>query len=208
MPVRSNVRFRRRVVLEMLPDENELLQRLAAAHGSIRGTILSALRLLETDESDTLRARVVDLEAKLAKTKDQAATAKSRLKDDEAGIAKVGAELTNARTALREAQTLERQTKAALTKLQARAAELKDEAALLRDLQIRYLYCADCGKFIGEDEWAEQPVSEGVALLRIPANPNTQSGVFERSSVGGRVAADARPCRVPLVTSLSFVSRG
>lgn len=164
MPIRSAVRFRRRVVLEMLPDENELLQRLAAAHGSIRGTILSGLRLLETDESDTLRARVAELEAKLAKTKDQAATATSRLKADEVGIAKVQVELTSARTALREAQTRERQAKAALTKLQARAADLQDEAALFGDLQIHYLYCADCGTFIGEDEWAEQPVTEGVAL--------------------------------------------
>lgn len=164
MVIRSDVRFRRRVVLEMLPDENELLQRLAAAHGSIRGTILAALRLLETDESDTLRARVVDLEAKLAKTKEHAAAAKSRLKDDEAGIAKVQSDLTSARTALRDAQTRERQTRAAHTKLQARAADLHDEAAVLGDLQLRHLYCADCAKFVGEGEWAEQPVSEGVAL--------------------------------------------
>jgi len=164
MPGRSAVRFRRRVVLEMLPDENDLLQRLAAAHGSIRGTILSALRLLETDESDKLRARITELEAKLAKTKEQAATAKSRLKNDETSTAKVQSDLTSARTALRDAQTRERQTKAALTKQQARAADLQAEATLLGDLQIHYLYCADCGTFIGEDEWAEQPASKGVAL--------------------------------------------
>ncbi len=161
MPPKSDVRFRRRVVLEMLPEENELLQRLAAKHGTLRGTILSALRLLETDESEQLRARVGNLEAQLKRVGAQAAAAKTRRTQDDETAAKAQAEVDRMTTALRGEEARHRGTTSALKKAQAQAEEFRQEAQRLAHLQIRHLYCPACSSFVSEDDWAEQPLQGG-----------------------------------------------
>jgi len=48
MPRRRSAepRYRRRVVLELTPDESTVLDRLADRHGTIRGAVLAGWRLL------------------------------------------------------------------------------------------------------------------------------------------------------------------
>ncbi len=158
------MRFRRRVVLEMLPDENELLQRVARGHGTMRGALLTGLRLLESDELGQLRATVADLQIKLGKAQRQLSAKKTRKADQATAAAKTQSELERLRGGARDAKAELRKTKSALTKAEGQAADWARHARRLENVAIRFLFCPMCGTFVGEDEWAEQATRKGVGI--------------------------------------------
>ena len=58
-------RYRRRVVLELTPDESTILDSLANRHGTLRGAVLAGLRELEANRSAELEAQANELQERL-----------------------------------------------------------------------------------------------------------------------------------------------
>lgn len=183
MSTKPEVRFRRRVVLEMLPDENELLQRVAKAHGTMRGALLTGLRLLESDELGQLRATVAELEGKLARSQQQLSATKTRKADQATAAAKVQSELERVHASAREAQAELRKTKSALTKADKLAEDWTQHAHRLENLAIRHLFCASCNDFVPEKEWAEQSSRDGVGIYHEAHDYKEKSGLLAPATV-------------------------
>jgi erythromycin esterase-like protein len=161
MPRRSaEPRYRRRVVLELTPDESDLLDRLADSHGTIRGAVLAGLTGLETN-------RAGDLEAQVRKLSDTVTSTKAALADERAGrAADLGAakkERTVARDALKGESQSVRDTKDQLREARTKLAEqttarrAADELRKATQWQLFHnLYCSICQKMAPEAEWAEE----------------------------------------------------
>jgi hypothetical protein len=161
MPRRSaEPRYRRRVVLELTPEESDLLDRLADGHGTIRGAVLAGLTGLETN-------RVSELEAQVRDLTDTVASTKAALSGEGAGRA---ADLTaakkqhaDARDALKGEQQSVRDTKAQLRETRAKLAEQTTARRAADDLRkaaqdqlFHHLYCSICKRLAPEAEWAEE----------------------------------------------------
>lgn len=170
MPRRSaEPRYRRRVVLELTPDESDLLDRLADGHGTIRGAVLAGLTGLETNRTDELEAQVRSLT-------DSVASTQTALADERVGHA---ADLTTAKqqhaeqrdTLKGESQSV-RDTKAQLRETRAKLAEQTSARRSADDLReatqeqlFHHLYCSICKRLVPEAEWAEEPDGKGGAYV-------------------------------------------
>lgn len=153
----EGIRYRRRVVLEMVPDESDLLRQLAAKHGTMRGAILAGLRLLETDGSHKLRARLKTIEAQLTTAKTQAANAADVQRDEQlARESKAQRELAKVQAALDREQATHASAKKALTTANARGGRLERALRNEEGRRIAELYCSECGKLVPITECAEQ----------------------------------------------------
>lgn len=165
-------RYRRRVVLEITPDESKLLNRQADRHGTIRAAVLAGLAALETDRSAELVAQVEQL------TKQLAAVEQARGSEQDRGateLASLQTQLTEAQQALKAAQAQARELRADLRQTKAklsnerdarRAAEQHHQAARAR--LVHHAYCAVCDKLVPEAEWAEEPWRDGFAIYHQP----------------------------------------
>ncbi|PZR64173.1 MAG: hypothetical protein DLM71_03110 [Chloroflexi bacterium] len=187
MPRSAEPRYRRRVVLELTPDESEVLDRLAEQHGTIRGAVLVGLRELEVKRSAELEAQARDLADRLATTQQAAqvdhdrtaaelAALTEQLVASRAALKAVKAEAREARADLRAAKaTLSAQTSARKT------AETARQAAQAR--LVRHAYCAACDKLVPEAAWAEQPWRNGYATY------HKEHGFREKGSFLGQPAS-------------------
>jgi hypothetical protein len=148
-------------VLELTPDESDLLDRLADSHGTIRGAVLAGLTGIETNRTNELEARVRDL-------KDTVASTKAALAEERAGHAADLEAAKQERTVARDALKGERQslggTKAQLQETRAKLAEQTTARSSADELRkatqwqlFHQLYCSICGKMAPEAEWAEEP---------------------------------------------------
>lgn len=170
MPRRSaEPRYRRRVVLELTPDESDLLDRMADRHGTIRGAVLAGMTGLDTNKTSELEAQVRELTDSVAST--QAALAEERAgRAADLGAAKK--ERMVARDALKgEAQSV-RETKAQLRETRAKLAEQTTARRAADDLRkateeqlFHHLYCSICQGFAPDAEWAEEPDGKGGAYV-------------------------------------------
>ncbi len=153
----EGIRYRRRVVLEMVPDESDLLHQLAAKHGTMRGAILAGLRLLETDESQKLRARLKTIEAQLTTAKTQAANAADAHRDERlARESKAQRELAKVQAALDREQAAHASTKKALTAANEQRGRLERALRDEEGRRISELYCSACEKLVAMTACAEQ----------------------------------------------------
>src|SRR5579859_4382628 len=75
-------RYRRRVVLELTPDESIVLDRLADRHGTIRGAVLAGLGELDTHRSTELEAQAADLRKRLEQAERDAKAGRQRATAD------------------------------------------------------------------------------------------------------------------------------
>jgi erythromycin esterase-like protein len=162
MPRRSpQPRYRRRVVLELTPDESDLLDRLADSHGTIRGAVLAGLTGLDTDRTDELKAQVLKL-------RDTVTSTKAALADERAGHATdleaAKKQQAEARDALKGERQSVSDTKAQLQETRAKLAEQTtarrsaDELRTATQWQLFHnLYCSICQEMAPEAEWAEEP---------------------------------------------------
>jgi hypothetical protein len=186
MPRRSaEPRYRRRVVLELTPDESGLLDRLAEHHGTIRGAVLVGLRELEADRSAELETQVRDLTEQLAAADRSAAD----------GLDRLAAELA---TAMDQAVTSRKELKAAQAERKAAREDLREARAKLSNARgaaeaqrralearlIRHAYCGACGKFVPDSEWAEQPDGQqGVYVYHKPDGFRPKPGLLQPPTV-------------------------
>lgn len=162
-------RYRRRVVLEMTPDESVLLDRLADKQGTIRGAVLAGLHTLEADRSAELEARVAELTNKLAKADERSQTDRRRTVEERSTL---DAQLAEAKRALKAAQAAAndlradlRDTRAKLRREHAARATAEDATRAAQELFVHHAHCAACDKLVPESEWAEQPWRNGFATF-------------------------------------------
>lgn len=185
MPRRSaEPRYRRRVVLELTPDESDLLDRLANAHGTIRGAVLVGLRALAADRSADLEARHREMTEQLAVAERSAAEERVRL----------AAELSDATNLV---ATSRKELKAAQAELKAARADLREARAKLSNARgtaetrrralearlIHHAFCGACGKLVPESEWAEQAAQGGIITYHKPDGFRPESGLFKPPTV-------------------------
>jgi len=160
-------RYRRRVVLELTPDESAVLDALADRHGTMRGAVLAGLHELETDRSASLESELAMLNERLATAKREAhaerARASAELTAEHEGSVASRQALKPAETKLRELRADVRELKAKLATAGA-ARRASEQARLTAEaLRVRHAYCAACDKLVPEAEWAEQAYGQGFA---------------------------------------------
>jgi len=186
MPRRSaEPRYRRRVVLELTPDESGLLDRLAEHHGTIRGAVLVGLRALEADRSAELEAQLREMTEQLAAAERSAAEERDRL----------AAELSDATkqvaTSQKELKAAQAEHKAAREDLRAARARLSNargtaetQRRALEARLIHHAFCGACGKLVPETEWAEQPDGQqGVYVYHKPDGFRPKPGLLQQPTV-------------------------
>lgn len=162
-------RYRRRVVLEMTPDESVLLDRLADHHGTIRGAVLAGLRAVETDRKAELEATVAELTKLLAKAGDLKDTNQQGATEERSGF---NERLAEAKRAVKAADAVAkalradvRDTRAKLKREHATRVTAEDAARAAQELLVHHAFCAACDKLVPESEWAEQPWRDGFATF-------------------------------------------
>jgi hypothetical protein len=160
-------RYRRRVVLELTPDESAILDPLANRHGTIRGAVLAGLRELEANRSASLEAQASDLNQRLEKAKQSA-----QVDHDQATaeVAAVSGELAASRKTLQVVRRQTKQVRADLDDVKAKLAkqtaarQAADQARQAAEaLAVHNAHCANCDKLVPEAEWAELPWGKGFA---------------------------------------------
>lgn len=182
-------RYRRRVVLEITPDESTLLDRLADRHGTIRGALMAGLTELESDRTAELDAQVAQLTGQLAAEQKRGKAEHDREATQRAGLETQVADVTQA---LKDAQARAKEQRAELRETRAklsnerdarRAAEQMRQAA--ERLLVHHAFCATCNKLVPEAEWAEQPAERGVYVYHQPHGFHDKDGGFlgEKASV-------------------------
>ena len=180
-------RYRRRVVLEMTPEESVLLDRLADKRGTIRGAVLAGLHTLEADRSAELEARVGELTKQLAKADERSQTDRRRTAEERSTLDAQLAEATRAvKAAQAEAKDLRadlRETRAKLKREHAARATAEDATRAAQALFVHHAFCAACDKLVPESEWAEQPWRNGVATF------HKRHGFHEKSGFVGPPAS-------------------
>ena len=185
MPRRSaEPRYRRRVVLELTPDESDLLDRLADSHGTIRGAVLVGLRELEADRSADLEAQVRDLTAQLATAKRSAADERKRLA---AELAAATAQVATSRKELKAAQAEGKAAREDLREARAKLSNARGAAdtqrLALEARLVHHVFCGACGKLVPESEWAEQAAQGGVITYHKPDGFRPKPGLLNLPTV-------------------------
>ena len=170
MPRRSpEPRYRRRVVLELTPDESDLLDRLANAHGTIRGAVLVGLRALEADRSADLEAQLREMTEQLAVAERSAAEERDRLA---AELSDATNQVATSRKELKAAQAEHKAAREDLREARAKLSNARGAAQTQRRALearlVHHVYCGACGKLVPESEWAEQAAQGGVVTYHQP----------------------------------------
>lgn len=185
MPRRSpQPRYRRRVVLELTPDESDLLDRLADGHGTIRGAVLVGLRALEADRSADLEAQVRDLTAQLATAKRSAADERKRLA---AELAAATAQVATSRKELKAAQADGKAARSDLREAKAKLSNARGAAETqrlaLEARLVHHAFCGACEKLVPDSEWAEQAAQGGFITYHKPDGFHPQSRLLQPATV-------------------------
>lgn len=178
-------RYRRRVVLELTPDESTVLDALADRHGTLRGAILAGLHELEADRSAGFESQVTDMSARLERAERDA-----QAERDEAAaeVASLREELAASRRELKAARAEYKATRENLREARAKFSNARDTAKVqLRAVEaraIRHAYCGACNKFVPESEWAEQPDGqEGAYIYHKPDGFRPKPALLQPSTM-------------------------
>jgi DNA repair exonuclease SbcCD ATPase subunit len=177
-------RYRRRVVLELTPDESTILDALADRHGTLRGAVLAGLRELEANRSAELEAHVTDLRKRLESAEQDAQAGSDQAA---AGVAAINEQLATSRKELKVAQAERKAVREDLRSARARLSNARDAAETQRRALearlVHHAYCGSCGKLVPESEWAEQAGQGGVLTYHKPDGFRTKSGLRQQSSI-------------------------
>lgn len=157
-------RYKRRFLVEFTPNESDLLDRLGLSRGTKRRAILDGLRLLESGELETLRGSVAALERERDAAAAEAAVAAAQVAEggtlrDE--LMATTSRLRDERGDLKSARASLRQAKQDLGSARRDLAAAQAEIRRLASLVPHHAFCAACGKYVPETEWAEQPTEKG-----------------------------------------------
>ncbi|HEX5264188.1 MAG TPA: hypothetical protein VFW13_11710 [Phenylobacterium sp.] len=179
--------LRRRVIIELRPDELPLLTAAQERHGTKRAAIVAALRAearVEDVEAALARHSTerAQLEARLADTTKAAATEKARLaKERDAALAKadksakaVAGHKTAATRTAREAAGEAERLRGLLDRCDTIIAELESRV-------VDWAYCARCHTWAPRHEWAWEAEDDGEYAYHQPCGDHGP-GVLDASS--------------------------
>jgi chromosome segregation ATPase len=159
-------RYRRRVVLELTPDESALLDSLADRHGTLRGAILAGLHELEANRSADLESQVTDMTARLERAERDAQAGRDQAA---AQVASLSEQLAASRRDVKTAQAEYKATRENLHETRAKQSNARGAMqAQLRVLEaqlVHHAFCGACNRFVPESEWAEEPDGRGGAYV-------------------------------------------
>jgi hypothetical protein len=161
-------RYRRRFIVEFGPEDSDLVDRMGVAHKTKRAAILAGLRLLDSDESDQLRARIASLETDLKTAKASGAATGAQAQQSKSARAEVAADLRAERAAHRETKATLRATKERLAEARRAAATSEAECRRLANLIPKTAHCPNCDKLVPDSEWAETPARDGFDVYHKP----------------------------------------
>lgn len=180
MPRRSaEPRYRRRVVLELTPDESDLLDRLANAHGTIRGAVLVGLRTLQADRSTDLEAQLREMTERLAATKQLAAKERGRLVTElAAATEQVATNRKELKAAQADRKAVRENLREARAKLSNARGAAETERRALEARLVHHAFCGACGGLVPELEWAEQAAQGGVLIYHKPDGFRLKPGLL------------------------------
>ena len=154
-------RYRRRFIVEFGPEDSDLVDRMGVAHKTKRAAILAGLRLLDSDESDQLRARIGRLETDLKAATASAAATWAQAQQSRSDRLQAAADLRAERTAHRETKARLQAARTTIADAKRSLGQLESERARLDALIPHNAFCGYCGKLVPEAEWAETPAREG-----------------------------------------------
>lgn len=151
--------LRRRVIVEFTPEQLALLDQAEARHGTKRAGIVAALAAYATPTPSDGEAGRSSARAKA----DKAQAAKLRVAEDDPGAAQT--ELSSLRTARAKAEAKASELREQLEHADrvriaiedawaSKAAQLNELIDTLRTQIPDAAYCARCGKWVPEPEWA------------------------------------------------------
>ncbi|MFI5258998.1 MAG: hypothetical protein ACHQ01_05230 [Candidatus Limnocylindrales bacterium] len=161
MALPSVGRYRRRFIVEYGPEDSALMDRMGVAHKTKRAAILAGLRLLDSDESDQLRARIARLETDLSAAKASAVATGAQAQQSTSDRIQAVADVRAERTAHRETRAKLQTARSMITDLKVSVGQLERERARIDALVPRHAFCGACGKLVPEAEWAETPARDG-----------------------------------------------
>lgn len=186
--------FRKRIPLELAPEDLALLRSLQSAHGSMRATLLAGLEALdrvERAESEqaalveartTAEVRVAELEADVARLRKATTSHKTKAKQTSAATKNVAD-----RTA-KQIRTLEARVEE-LTRALADAQHTLDDTSqtLLEfdETRVDELRCPRCGEFAPSEEWGYEQAQEGGQLIFHQPCGYHEKGLLDQASILG-----------------------
>ncbi len=178
-------RLRRRVIVELTPDEVPLLEAAERRHGTKRAAVLAGLRA-EADAvaSASARDQKAGHKATRAAAEREATNAKATaaLVRKQHALEKQLAELTRERDAANsEIARLEDRAQAAYKEAQGQYQLLFEDIQALEDQLPRSLFCGRCEKWTPEREWTWRPEGTNEVAYHTPCGDHG-SGAFSNSS--------------------------
>lgn len=170
-------RYRRRFIVEFGPEDSGLVDRLGEVHKTKRAAIIAGLRLLDSGETERLRAQVVATEAELASARAALEDKAQVIRDAKPAAAQARADLRERREELAAARAEVRRVKTANAEVRRAIAELIAELDRLRDQVPHHAYCGYCDKLAPEAEWAESPARGGFDVYHKPDGYRAKGGL-------------------------------
>jgi hypothetical protein len=154
-------RYRRRFIVEFGPEDSDLVDRMGVAHKTKRAAILAGLRLLDSDESDQLRARIARLETNLKTAKASAALTGAQAQQSKSDRLQAVGDARAERAAHHETRAKLQAAKTMIADLKVSMGQFERERARIDALAPHHAFCGACGKLVPEAEWAEMPARDG-----------------------------------------------
>lgn len=177
-------RLRRRVIVELTPDEVPLLDAAERRHGTKRAAMLAGL----CAEADAVASATRDQKAAEAATRAAAEREATNAKAHAALVRKQGAlekqiaELTRERDAANlEITRLEERAQATFNEAQGQYAALFEDIQALEDQLPQSLFCGRCEKWTPEREWTWRPDGNDEVAYHTPCGDHGP-GAFSNSS--------------------------
>jgi TolA-binding protein len=165
--------LRRRIVVELTPQELPLFEKAEAAHGSKRQAFLAALAAL--DQAAEMEAELAGLRAQAEKSERATAGTSSKEKNDskrqKARLEKLERELKAAKAKLAarerdlsssaEQRSAIRRLEEELAETEEELEEREEEVTELSERAFDHLFCPRCESWAPPEEWAWQRAEEG-----------------------------------------------
>jgi len=157
-------RLRRRVIVELTPDELPLLEAAERRHGGKRAAMLAGLRA----EADGVTRQARDGEAEEKRARAVAKRADTQAKAHAALLAECASLKASLATRTRERDAATAEIERLETKAQDQYAALFEDIADLEDRIPDALYCARCDTWAPEPEWTWRADGEDEIAYHTP----------------------------------------
>ena len=161
-------RYRRRFIVEFGPEDSGLVDRVGEVYKTKRAAIIAGLRLLDSGETEQLRARLAAREVELSSAKAALANKAKAVVDAKPAATQAKADLREKREELAAARAEVRRVKTANAEVRRAIVELTAEIDRLSDLVPHYAYCGSCDKLVPDSEWAEEAALGGYHVYHNP----------------------------------------